>query len=300
MNKQYDDPRVLLAQAIWLCDYCRAMGCYQDLILLLPENAPSAESVTGIRYFEIRHHYKITDAAVCLLANRNGHLREDFERVIQLVRYWDEKIEEQLIEPFTQNIRDIKKMAEKLGGKRLKLLGSLPSLLSLPKEKACSIIGKRGAKLVRRFGEGDPYSLCAAYLFMEKAGTLSDYEDALITGGLVYAISLLPWGRPNQWFYPRVSDWPEQPDYSPMKVRGIYTKKDDDGLPTEDNITSPEKMNFAQLVYCATGYVMPRFEGISEEFVEFLMDIGISEITAHEVAAIAAATGKDGIQNDGS
>ena len=83
-------------------------------------------------------------------------------------------------------------------------------------------------------------------------------------------------------------------------MHGIYTKKDDDGLPTEDNITSPEKMNFAQLVYCATGYVMPRFEGISEEFVKFLTGIGIPEITAHEVAAIAAAIGKDVIQHDGT
>ena len=155
-------------------------------------------------------------------------------------------------------------------------------------------------KLVCHFGEGDPYSLCAAHLFMEEAGTLSNYEETLIESVLVYAITLLPWGQPNQWFYPRLKEWPDKPDYTPLKVHGIYTKKDDDGLPTEDNITSPEKMNFAQLVYCATGYVMPRFEGISEEFVEFLMDIGISEITAHEVAAIAAAMGKEGIQNDGT
>lgn len=157
MSKQNDDPRVLLAQAIWLCDYCRAMGCYQDFIVLLPENAPSAEVTTGIRFYQFEHHYKVTDAAVHLLANRNGYLHEDFERVLQLVRCEDEKIEEELTELFTQNIREIKKKAEKLGDKRLKLLGSFPSLLSLSKEKIRSIIGKRGAKLVRQFGEGDPY-----------------------------------------------------------------------------------------------------------------------------------------------
>ena len=47
-------------------------------------------------------------------------------------------------------------------------------------------------KLVRHFGEGDPYSLCAAHLFMEEVGTLSNYEETLIESVLVYAISLLP------------------------------------------------------------------------------------------------------------
>ena len=298
MNRRNDDPRILLAQAIWLCDYCRAMGCYQDFIELLPENAPSAEMTTGIRFYQFEHHYKVTDAVVHLLANRNGYLGEDCERVMQLVRCEDERIEEELTELFVQNIREIKKKAEKLGEKRLKLLGSLPSLLSLSQEKTRSILGKRGAKLVRNFGVGDPYSLCAAYLMMEEAGTLWNYEETLVEAVLVYAVSMLPWSQPNQWFYPRLSDWPDKPDYTPMRVRGIYTKKDDDGLPTEDNVTSPEHMNFAQLVYCATGVAMPRFEGISEEFVEFLQDIGIPEITAHEVAAIAAMVGKGGIQND--
>jgi len=141
---------------------------------------------------------------------------------------------------------------------------------------------RRSVDLLRGFTMDDPYTICAAYLLLEKEGDALASLNTLTSAVITCAERLLPWGLDELRAFPKTFG-DGKPDYG---LRYTFAAPDEESadelpdVPAEDG----QKLSEAQLFYFATGYALPRGSVPSKELIDWFTRQGLSEQRSREFA----------------
>ncbi|NLE12211.1 MAG: hypothetical protein GX628_00885 [Clostridiales bacterium] len=336
------------AQAIWLLDSIAEKYDVLDddkLMPLLPPNPPEMGDSIGIFFCDTVHdQYKI-EAMIGLIKERNGKYKESFKKLVKLINKNEIKrvcslFEEQEMDFLSRGLVielesldalrvDIAAMLDEKGcsiedidPSELPEVAATASIFlhrgsSLSGRTYDEILGilddKHAADLMYDFGGGDPYDLCAGYLFLSENDSPAAHMNSLTAAVLRYALSCLPWGNEDYYLNSHViaddSRFKDEVYELTMPDEEAYDDEDDEDDEAEsesagDSEDEPEisyeyreNVRLSQILYTAVSIILPRRFGISPALVDELKEQGLPESTANEVAKITAlffrSTGRD-------
>ena len=164
-----------------------------------------------------------------------------------------------------------------------------PSLIGLPPEEMRSeLYYRRMSELLSEFAVRNPYEICAASLLLERENDLLMNLNTLTNAVLACAERHLPWAFDYE------GDSPEGYGDAPAESALRYVFRPSDATeeaPDDDDFDSPvgKMLSEEQLFYLATGYLLPRDRGISEELTAWLREQGVPETRAHELSGASMA-----------
>lgn len=313
-----DNPYILAAQAIWLLDTFMKTPRESVFLELLPKDAPELEEILDFYFYDTVHPESYVNSVVFLLAERKGktkdafsavlsmiekttikhlttlfenHILDFFKRALTLYRRSRQPLDERL-RMLTETITDVDSISsELLTTKSLAQNGFLaenfmvcaPEVMSYTLESMTERLGdKHAAEMMITFGDGDPYDLCAAYLFLSEQDHTLAHLNALTGAVLSYAVSRLPWKTESHLLDEPMLDKTNRPDYSMMDVHNMWI--DSSGA---HHIDCTLRMNYGQLLHSCCDIILPRRSGISTELVDSLKEQGVTENIAREIAALS-------------
>lgn len=160
-----------------------------------------------------------------------------------------------------------------------------PGLIGLPPEKMRSeLYYRRMSELLSEFAVRDPYEICAAYLLLERENDLLTSLNTLTNAVLACAERRLPWACAHSGRLPPAhGDAPSED-----ALRYVFRAPSGDGEP-DGSPPAGALFSEPQLFYMATGYLLPRDRGISQELSAWFQEEGISEARSRELSMAAMA-----------
>lgn len=134
---------------------------------------------------------------------------------------------------------------------------------------------RRSSELLLGFHVGDPYTICAAYLLLERDSDVLANLNMLTVNVLICAERHLPWGADEAYSYAE----PFEDGTPDLSLRYAYHPRENAGeedLPDPD-IEEGELLSEGQLFYLATGYALPRNQAPSSRLRDWFQEQGVPE-----------------------
>ena len=151
-----------------------------------------------------------------------------------------------------------------------------------PEEVRKTLYFRRSSELLLGFHVGDPYTICAAYLLLERDGDVLANLNMLTVNVLICAERHLPWGADEAYSYAE----PFEKGAPELSLRYSYhphENAEDENLPDPD-IDEGELLSEGQLFYLATGYALPREQAPSDRLKSWFQEQGVPEDRAEALA----------------
>lgn len=151
-----------------------------------------------------------------------------------------------------------------------------------PEEVRATLHFRRSSELLLGFHVGDPYTICAAYLLLERDGDALANLNMLTVNVLVCAERHLPWGADEAYNYAETFE-DGTPDLSLRYAYHPRENAEEEDLPDPD-IEEGELLSEGQLFYLATGYALPRDQAPSSRLRDWFQEQGVPEGRAEALA----------------
>lgn len=303
----------LLGAALWLLDYCKA-NCKDSYLSLLPTEYDELLEFDIPFSEDLEHSQEALLRTLTLLQGREGKYRREYRTLLVLI---DDESAQELRRKFKAAFLDyidrILKAYIRLRPaapmQPLSFGTSLPSpdfelqkeffpseqpetiaLLMAPElicrpvsEIQTELDSRKVAELLSGNGTDDPYTLCAAYLLLEREKDALANLNGLTAAVMICAERHLPWSQDDidaraQLFEQGGPDYRLRHEY-----RIMFEDDPEEGEPEEGDSLG-WLASEAQLFYIATGVIPPRNKQPSEDLVCWLMSYGVAEQRAREMA----------------
>lgn len=134
---------------------------------------------------------------------------------------------------------------------------------------------RRSSELLLGFHVDDPYTICAAYLLLERDGDVLANLNMLTVNVLICAERHLPWGADEAYSYAEPYE-EGTPDLSLRYSYHPHENAEEEDLPDPD-IEAGELLSEGQLFYLATGYALPRNQAPSSRLKNWFIEQGLPE-----------------------
>lgn len=151
-----------------------------------------------------------------------------------------------------------------------------------PEEVRETLYFRRPSELLMGFHVDDPYTICAAYLLLERDGDVLANLNMLTVNVLICAERHLPWGADEAYSYAE----PFENGAPDLSLRYAYHPREnaeEEDLP-DPGIEEGELLSEGQLFYLATGYALPRDQAPSDRLKNWFLEQGVPEDRAEALA----------------